>query len=113
MSLAYSGIADIWTVFQELVGSTLPAMEGDELDVTLPKSSKETGVMDAAQPSTDSNGLSVLQNCLCLLSSSQWLQYISGLATTGSRARKVLSKPHVPNQSSSYQMNVFASTPER
>ncbi len=36
-------------------------MEGDELDVTLPKSSKETGVMDAAQPSTDSNGLSVLQ----------------------------------------------------
>ncbi|KAI9880406.1 MAG: Peptidyl-prolyl cis-trans isomerase B [Pleopsidium flavum] len=45
----------------EMPEEGFPSVEGDELDVTVPKSSKEMGVMDTTLPSANSNGLSILQ----------------------------------------------------
>jgi len=46
---------------EELTASALPANEGDGLDVTPPKTTKEMDMKDAQVPSVDSTGLSMLQ----------------------------------------------------
>ena len=48
-------------VYEETIETALPAIEGDELDVTLPQTPKETGILDSELVSADSVGLNMLQ----------------------------------------------------
>jgi hypothetical protein len=48
-------------LYQELIGSALPAIEGDELDVTLPQALKQPEQTEAeVTQSADSLGLSLM-----------------------------------------------------
>ena len=57
----------IRSLYKELIGSALPAIEGDELDVTLPQAIKQPEQVEAEViPSADSLGLSLMQKLIFL-----------------------------------------------
>lgn len=52
-------------LYQELLGSALPAIEGDELDVTLPQALKQPEQTEVeVTQSADSLGLSLMQKLI-------------------------------------------------
>ena len=72
-------------MLQDLIGSALPAIEGDELDVTVPTGPKqpEQGAVDVTPltPSAGSEGLSVLQKLI-------FFGFILGAVAVFMRSRK-------------------------